>query len=78
MLCVCVLRYTLFYANERTGRPPMLPLWAEFPEETSLFGVDDAHLLGASLLVKPVTAQGATQLDVLFPGKGEVIISTNN
>ena len=38
--------YTLFYLNEKTGKPPMLPLWAEFPEQSDLFAVDDQHMIG--------------------------------
>lgn len=60
--------YTLFYINERTGKPPMRPMWAEFPTETSLFGVDDQHMIGPSLMIKPITDQGATSIEVAFPG----------
>ena len=40
--------YTLFYHNEQNGTPPMLPLWANFPNETSLFGIDDEYMIGKS------------------------------
>jgi len=65
--------YTLFYLNEKTGKPPMLPLWTEFTDDKSLFGIDDQHLVGSAIMVKPVTTQGATSIDVIFPGKDEVI-----
>lgn len=38
--------YTLFYINEKTGTPPMLPLWANFPAETNLFAIDDEFMVG--------------------------------
>lgn len=60
--------YTQFYLNEKTGRPPMVPLWVNFPNDTTLFGVDDEYMIGSSLLVKPITTPGATSIDVLFPG----------
>lgn len=64
--------YTLFYINEKTGKPPMRPLWAEFPEDTSVFGLDDQHLVGPSLMIKPITDQGATSVTVIFPGINEI------
>lgn len=66
------LWYTLFYENEQDGQPPMRPLWWEFPEDKETFGVDDAHLVGDRLLVKPVLTQGATSIDIYFPGKDTV------
>jgi alpha 1,3-glucosidase len=38
--------YTLFYINEQTGKPPMLPLWVEFPNETNIYAIDDQHMIG--------------------------------
>lgn len=64
--------YTLFYINERTGKPPMRPMWAEFPTEVGMFGVDDQHMIGSSLMIKPITDQGATSIEVTFPGHNEV------
>jgi alpha 1,3-glucosidase len=64
--------YTLFYQNEMNGTPPMLPLWVEFPSETGLFGVDDQHMVGSAIMVKPITDAGATRVDVLFPGQDEL------
>lgn len=64
--------YTLFYQNEKTGKPPMLPLWVEFPGDKNVFGIDDQHMVGSSIMIKPITDQGATSIDVVFPGKDEV------
>jgi alpha 1,3-glucosidase len=64
--------YTLFYLNEKTGVPPMLPLWANFPNDTSLFAIDDEHMVGKAILVKPITEAGAASVDVVFPGADEL------
>lgn len=64
--------YTLFYLNEKNGKPPMLPIWVEFPEETEFYDVDDQHMVGSAIMVKPVTTKGATSIYVKFPGKNEV------
>ncbi|CAF0929444.1 unnamed protein product [Brachionus calyciflorus] len=64
--------YTLFYQNEKFGKPPMLPLWVEFPEETDLYDMDDQHMVGSAIMIKPIITQGATSVDVKFPGKNEV------
>lgn len=66
------LWYTLFYENEQNGQPPMRPLWWDFPEDTEAFGLDDIHLVGDTLLVRPVLEQGATSVGIYFPGKDTV------
>jgi hypothetical protein len=40
--------------TNQTGVPLMRPLWFEFPEQTSLYGVEEEFLLGPGILVKPV------------------------
>lgn len=64
--------YTLFYINEQTGKPPMRPLWSEFPADENVFGLDDQHMVGPSIMIKPITDQGATSVEVVFPGHNEV------
>ncbi|KAH7942006.1 hypothetical protein HPB49_019573 [Dermacentor silvarum] len=66
------LWYTLFFENERTGVPPLRPLWMEFPQDKAGFATDDEHLVGSALLVHPVTEAGATKVSVYFPGENEV------
>ncbi|XP_075556387.1 glucosidase 2 subunit alpha isoform X7 [Dermacentor variabilis] len=66
------LWYTLFFENERTGVPPLRPLWMEFPQDKAGFTIDDEHLVGNALLVHPVTEAGATKVSVYFPGENEV------
>lgn len=45
----------------------MRPLWMEYPTEKITFDMDDQWLIGSDLLVKPVTAAGATTASVYFP-----------
>lgn len=66
------LWYTLFAEAAAAGAPPMRPLWMEFPGEADVFDVDDQWMVGSDLLVKPVTREGATEVDVLFPGSGTI------
>jgi alpha-glucosidase (family GH31 glycosyl hydrolase) len=64
--------YTLFYENEKTGKPPMLPLWAEYPSETGIFQIEDQHMIGSALMIRPIMTAGASSVDVVFPGRNEV------
>ena len=49
------------------GVPTMRPLWWEFPSDADAVGINDQYMLGAELLVAPVTAQGATSRSMYFP-----------
>ncbi len=59
--------YTLFEENERTGAPPMRPLWFAYPNDPRAGLVEDQFLLGADLLVAPVVKEGQTSREVWFP-----------
>lgn len=59
--------YTLFEENERTGAPPMRPLWFDYPGDARASLVDDQFLLGADLLVAPVLKEGQVSREVYFP-----------
>ena len=50
-----------------SGAPTMRPLWWNFPDDEGSFGRDDQYMLGAELLVAPVTRQGARSRLVYFP-----------
>ena len=50
------------------GLPPMRPLFLEFPEDPAAWGVDDAYLFGADVLVAPVLVAGARDRVVYLPG----------
>jgi alpha-glucosidase len=66
--------YTLFYDAHTTGSTVMRALAWEFPSDPSLAAADRQFLLGPSILVTPVLAQGASSVDGIFPGiaQGEV------
>lgn len=62
--------YSLFELSERSGLPPMRPLWFAYPQDTRASLIDDQFLLGADLLVAPVLREGQRQRSVYFP-KGD-------
>ena len=64
--------YTLFANSSTTGTPPVRALWYEFPNEPELFAVDRQWLVGSDILVTPVLEPGATTVDGIFPGRGNV------
>ncbi|RDW89244.1 (trans)glycosidase-1 [Coleophoma cylindrospora] len=66
--------YTLFYHAHETGSTVMRALAWEFPNEPMLASADHQFLLGGSLMITPVLAQGATSVNGVFPGvaTGEV------
>jgi mannosyl-oligosaccharide alpha-1,3-glucosidase len=61
------LWYTAFYEAHTTGQPVMRTMFSEFPDDPKTFTMDDQWLVGASLLVKPATAEGQTSVDVYLP-----------
>ncbi|KAL3420941.1 glycosyl hydrolase family 31 [Phlyctema vagabunda] len=62
--------YTTFYLAHQTGSTVMRALAWEFPNEPSLASADLQFLLGGSIMVTPVLAQGATSVGGVFPGIG--------
>jgi len=62
--------YTSFYLAHSTGSTVMRALAWEFPNEPLLASADRQFLLGDSLLITPVLAQGASSVDGIFPGVG--------
>jgi alpha-glucosidase len=59
--------YTLFEESERSGLPPMRPLWFAYPGDTRASLVDDQFLLGGDLLAAPVLHEGQRSREVYFP-----------
>ncbi|MDI3317076.1 MAG: glycoside hydrolase family 31 protein [Bacillota bacterium] len=59
--------YALFREAERTGLPPLRPLWLVFPEDPGSHGVWDQFLLGEQLLLAPVDRPGARRRPVHLP-----------
>lgn len=60
--------YTLFFEAHSAGFPMMRPLWFHEPRDQSTYDLQDQHLLGYALLVKPVMEKSATSVDVYLPG----------
>ena len=59
--------YTVFYEASTSGMPVMRTMWMQYPQTESLFDYDDQFMIGADLLVKPVTAPDANSVVVRFP-----------
>jgi len=59
--------YTLFREASETGAPVVRPLFFADPADPGLRTVDDAFLVGESLLVAPVVVEGATRRTVRLP-----------
>lgn len=51
----------------RIGLPMMRAMFVEFPDERSSITLDDQYMFGDSLLVAPITEEGATVRSVYFP-----------
>ncbi|QSL64936.1 hypothetical protein MERGE_002240 [Pneumocystis wakefieldiae] len=59
--------YTAFFIASTTGLPVLRPQFLKFPDDENGFSIDDQFFLGDSgILVKPVTSEGATEIDVYF------------
>ena len=61
--------YTTFYEAEATGMPVMRMMWMEYPRTEELFGLDDQYLIGADLLVKPITTENTDETTIVFPSE---------
>lgn len=61
--------YTVFREAEKTGMPVMRMMWMQYPEIEGLFSLEDQYMIGSDLLVKPITASGVTESDVIFPSR---------
>jgi alpha-glucosidase len=59
--------YTAFAQAVRNGAPVIRPLFWMEPRNKALYGVDDAFMVGDTLLAAPVLEEGATQREVLLP-----------
>ncbi|XP_043482862.1 neutral alpha-glucosidase AB [Leptopilina heterotoma] len=66
------LWYTLFREHEINGTPVLRPLWAHYPQEAETFTIEDELLVGDSILVRPVSEPGVTDVNVYLPGEGKV------
>ncbi|KAG9688544.1 putative alpha glucosidase II, alpha subunit, partial [Aureobasidium melanogenum] len=60
--------YTAFHTASKTGAPIVQPMYYAHPGDEKGFAIDDQMYLGSTgLLVKPVTKEGATSVDIYLP-----------
>lgn len=59
--------YTLFREAALTGAPVIRPLFYHYPRDHAAYAVEDAFLVGDSLLSAPITISGATSRRVYLP-----------
>lgn len=59
--------YTLAWEATQKGYPPVRPLFWSNPDDSKLWGVDDAFLLGEALLICPIFEEGARSRQVTLP-----------
>jgi len=60
--------YTQFYFDSVHGLPVMRPLWVEYPNDESLYRVEDSYMIGSDLYVKPILEANINTIIVSFPG----------
>jgi alpha-glucosidase len=53
---------------ETLGLPAQRPLFLHYPDDSTLYAVQDQYLYGADLLVAPVIEEGAAAREVVLPG----------
>jgi alpha-glucosidase len=59
--------YSLFADSEKTGLPPMRPLWFAYPRDVAASLIEGEYLVGGDLLVAPVVKEGRTKREVYLP-----------
>ncbi len=59
--------YSLGWQAHETGAPFMRGLFLDFPNDPNVSDIGDEYMFGPSLLVAPVTDQGATSRSVYLP-----------
>jgi alpha-glucosidase len=59
--------YTLAWEATQKGYPPVRPIFWSNSDDSALWGVDDAFLLGDALLVCPIFEEGARSRQAILP-----------
>lgn len=54
-------------AAHEKGTPPMRPLFYDFPQDQTAWGIEDQYMFGPALLVAPVLYEGARTRKVYLP-----------
>lgn len=62
--------YTLFAESARTGAPIVRPFYYHYPQDEQACRVEDAFLVGESLLSAPIGKEGTTRRTVYLPAGG--------
>lgn len=61
--------YTLQVEASLTGVPPLRPLWYEFPDDNTTWGIDQQLLLGEALMVAPALLEKQREVTLYLPGE---------
>ncbi|HOP05341.1 MAG TPA: glycoside hydrolase family 31 protein [Tenuifilaceae bacterium] len=59
--------YSMAFENSQSGKPLMIPLFFNEPENSTLLEYSDAYMWGDAFLVSPVKERGKTQQQVYLP-----------
>lgn len=59
--------YTLFHEASKNGSPIIRPLFYHYAQDPFVYTVEDAFLIGETLLSAPIHTQGATSRQVYLP-----------
>ncbi|GAC1614935.1 MAG: glycoside hydrolase family 31 protein [Ktedonobacteraceae bacterium] len=59
--------YTLFHEASVNGSPIIRPLFYHYGQDPAVYAVEDAFLVGESLLTAPICIEGATSREVYLP-----------
>ena len=58
----------MFERASESGRPPMRPLFFDFPNDINAVDIEDQYMFGDELMVAPILAYQQTYRNVYFPG----------
>ncbi|KAF7298389.1 putative alpha/beta-glucosidase agdC [Mycena kentingensis (nom. inval.)] len=59
--------YTAFHEASLTGAPVANPVWFKYPKDATTYGLEYQWFFGDSILVSPVTEEGATSVSIYLP-----------
>lgn len=59
--------YSLFFEHRQSGAPLMRPVFWHYPQDALAWQLDDEFMLGADILVAPITDRAHTRRNVYLP-----------